>query len=145
MLVESLLAMTLLTADKQHGRLDIDIQQEDKNNVNKDLNQYDTTLFDKESKSISDALKQKEKKKQQEIKNHMFHNQTGTSTRLDETKNVLFGTSSQIDRGSNSDKKPYIQNEQSRNILPYILISVGAVFMIAFMIFTIQRRRASRR
>ncbi|WP_323703685.1 type VII secretion protein EssA [Mammaliicoccus sp. Dog046] len=145
MLVESLLAMTLLTADKQHGSLDIDIQQEDKDNVNKDLNQYDTTLFDKDSKSINDAIKKKEQKKNQDIKNNMFHNQTGPSTRLDETKNVLFGPSSQKDRGSNSDKKPYIQNEQERNILPYILISVGAALTLGFILFSIQRRRASRR
>ena len=41
--------MTLLTADSPSGSLDIQVDQEEKENVNKDLN-HDTTLFDKDSK-----------------------------------------------------------------------------------------------
>ena len=50
MLIEGLITMTLLTADSPRGSLDIQVDQEEKENVNKDLNQYDTTLFDKDSK-----------------------------------------------------------------------------------------------
>lgn len=141
MLIEGLLTLTLLTADNQHGSLDIDVKQEDKENINNDLNQYDTTLFDKDSKAVNDRIKEKKQEKEQDIKNNMFHDQTGPSTRLDETKKILFTSTTDSEKGSQSDKSPYIQNKQEKNILPYILLSIGAFLTIGFVIFSIRRGR----
>lgn len=126
MLVEGLLTLTLLTADNQRGSLDIDVKQEEQENINNDLDQYDTTLFDKDSKAVNDRIKEKKQKKEQDIKNNMFHQQAGQPTRLDETKKILFTPTTASTKGSESDKSPYIQNKQEKNILPYILLSIGA-------------------
>ena len=80
MIIESMIAMTLLTADNHRGDLNIEIDQEDKENVNKDIKEYDTTLFDKDSKSINDAIKQQQKNKDEKVKNNLF--KTKRVTRL---------------------------------------------------------------
>ena len=140
MLIEGLITMTLLTADSPRGSLDIQVDQEEKENVNKDLNQYDTTLFDKDSKKVNDALKKQREKKDNKIKNGMFQNQASKNTRLDETKKGLFSpTNAEI--AVESDKSPYIQNKQEKNVVPYILLSIGAFLTVGFVIFSIRRGR----
>lgn len=140
MLIEGLLTMTLLTTDSPRGSLDIQIDQEEKENVNKDLNQYDTTLFDKDSKKINDALKKQREKKDNKIKDSMFQNQASKNTRLDETKKVLFSPTNS-EKAVESDKSPYIQNKQEKNVFPYILLSIGAFLTVGFVIFSIRRGR----
>ncbi|WP_301560459.1 type VII secretion protein EssA [Staphylococcus epidermidis] len=140
MLIEGLITMTLLTADSPRGSLDIQVDQEEKENVNKDLNQYDTTLFDKDSKKVNDALKKQREKKDNKIKNGMFQNQAGKNTRLDETKKVLFSPTN-AEKAVESDKSPYIQNKQEKNVVPYILLSIGAFLTVGFVIFSIRRGR----
>ena len=140
MLIEGLMTMTLLTADSPRGRLDIQVDQEEKENVNKDLNQYDTTLFDKDSKKVNDALKKQREKKDNKIKNGMFQNQASKNTRLDETKKVLFSPTN-AEKAVESDKSPYIQNKQEKNVVPYILLSLGAFLTVGFVIFSIRRGR----
>ena len=140
MLIEGLLTMTLLTTDSPRGSLDIQIDQEEKENVNKDLNQYDTTLFDKDSKKVNDALKKQREKKDNKIKNGMFQNQASKNTRLDETKKVLFSPTN-AEKAVESDKSPYIQNKQEKNVFPYILLSIGAFLTVGFVIFSIRRGR----
>lgn len=140
MLIEGLMTMTLLTADSPRGSLDIQIDQEEKENVNKDLNQYDTTLFDKDSKKVNDALKKQREKKDNKIKNGMFQNQASKNTRLDETKKVLFSPTN-AEKAVESDKSPYIQNKQEKNVVPYILLSIGAFLTVGFVIFSIRRGR----
>lgn len=140
MLIEGLLTMTLLTADSPRGSLDIQVDQEEKENVNKDLNQYDTTLFDKDSKKVNDALKKQREKKDNKIKNGMFQNQASKNTRLDETKKVLFSPTN-AEKAVESDKSPYIQNKQEKNVVPYILLSIGAFLTVGFVIFSIRRGR----
>ena len=140
MLIEGLITMTLLTADSPRGSLDIQVDQEEKENVNKDLNQYDTTLFDKDSKKVNDALKKQREKKDNKIKNGMFQNQASKNTRLDETKKVLFSPTN-AEKAVESDKSPYIQNKQEKNVVPYILMSIGAFLTVGFVIFSIRRGR----
>lgn len=140
MLIEGLITMTLLTADSPRGSLDIQVDQEEKENVNKDLNQYDTTLFDKDSKKVNDALKKQREKKDNKIKNDMFQNQASKNTRLDETKKVLFSPTN-AEKAVESDKSPYIQNKQEKNVVPYILLSIGAFLTVGFVIFSIRRGR----
>lgn len=140
MLIEGLLTMTLLTADSPRGSLDIQVDQEEKENVNKDLNQYDTTLFDKDSKKVNDALKKQREKKDNKIKDSMFQNQASKNTRLDETKKVLFSPTNS-EKAVESDKSPYIQNKQEKNVVPYILLSIGAFLTVGFVIFSIRRGR----
>ena len=140
MLIEGLITMTLLTADSPRGSLDIQVDQEEKENVNKDLNQYDTTLFDKDSKKVNDALKKQREKKDNKIKNGMFQNQASKNTRLDETKKVLFSPTN-AEKAVESDKSPYIQNKQEKNVVPYILLSIGAFLSVVFVIFSIRRGR----
>lgn len=140
MLIEGLITMTLLTADSSRGSLDIQVDQEEKENVNKDLNQYDTTLFDKDSKKVNDALKKQREKKDNKIKNGMFQNQASKNTRLDETKKVLFSPTN-AEKAVESDKSPYIQNKQEKNVVPYILLSIGAFLTVGFVIFSIRRGR----
>lgn len=140
MLIEGLITMTLLTADSPRGSLDIQVDQEEKENVHKDLNQYDTTLFDKDSKKVNDALKKQREKKDNKIKNGMFQNQASKNTRLDETKKVLFSPTN-AEKAVESDKSPYIQNKQEKNVVPYILLSIGAFLTVGFVIFSIRRGR----
>lgn len=140
MLIEGLITMTLLTADSPRGSLDIQVDQEEKENVNKDLNRYDTTLFDKDSKNVNDALKKQREKKDNKIKNGMFQNQASKNTRLDETKKVLFSPTN-AEKAVESDKSPYIQNKQEKNVVPYILLSIGAFLTVGFVIFSIRRGR----
>ncbi|TXD21047.1 type VII secretion protein EssA [Staphylococcus haemolyticus] len=140
MLIEGLLTMTLLTTDSPRGSLDIQIDQEEKENVNKDLNQYDTTLFDKDSKKVNDALKKQREKKDNKIKDSMFQNQASKNTRLVETKKVLFSPTNS-EKAVESDKSPYIQNKQEKNVFPYILLSIGAFLTVGFVIFSIRRGR----
>lgn len=140
MLIEGLLTMTLLTADSPRGSLDIQVDQEEKENVNQDLNQYDTTLFDKDSKKVNDALKKQREKKDNKIKDSMFQNQASKNTRLDETKKVLFSPTNS-EKAVESDKSPYIQNKQEKNVFPYILLSIGAFLTVGFVIFSIRRGR----
>ena len=140
MLIEGLITMTLLTADSPRGSLDIQVDQEEKENVNKDLNQYDTTLFDKDSKKVNDALKKQREKKDNKIKNGMFQNQASKNTRLDETKKVLFSPTN-AEKAVESDKSPYIQNKQEKNVVPYILLSIGVFLTVGFVIFSIRRGR----
>lgn len=140
MLIEGLLTMTLLTADSPRGSLDIQVDQEEKENVNKDLNQYDTTLFDKDSKKVNDALKKQREKKDNKIKDSMFQNQASKNTRLDETKKVLFSPTNS-EKAVESDKSPYIQNKQEKNVFPYILLSIGTFLTVGFVIFSIRRGR----
>ena len=140
MLIEGLITMTLLTADSPRGSLDIQVDQEENENVNKDFNQYDTTLFDKDSKKVNDALKKQREKKDNKIKNGMFQNQASKNTRLDETKKVLFSPTN-AEKAVESDKSPYIQNKQEKNVVPYILLSIGAFLTVGFVIFSIRRGR----
>ena len=140
MLIEGLITMTLLTADSPSGSLDIQVDQEEKENINKDLNQYDTTLFDKDSKKVNDALKKQREKKDNKIKNSMFQNQASKNTRLDETKKVLFSPTN-AEKAVESDKSPYIQDKQEKNVVPYILLSIGAFLTVGFVIFSIRRGR----
>ena len=140
MLIEGLITMTLLTADSPSGSLDIQVDQEEKENVNKDLNQYDTTLFDKDSKKVNDALKKQREKKDNKIKNSMFQNQASKNTRLDETKKVLFSPTN-AEKAVESDKSPYIQDKQEKNVVPYILLSIGAFLTVGFVIFSIRRQK----
>ena len=135
MLIEGLITMTLLTADSPRGSLDIQVDQEEKENVNKDLNRYD-----KDRKKVNDALKKQREKKDNKIKNGMFQNQASKNTRLDETKKVLFSPTN-AEKAVESDKSPYIQNKQEKNVVPYILLSIGAFLTVGFVIFSIRRGR----
>ena len=54
----------------------------------------------------------------------MFQNQASKNTRLDETKSIVFPTNAE--KAVESDKSPYIQDKQEKNVVPYILLSIGA-------------------
>ena len=116
MLIEGLTMMTLLTANPHQGDLDIRVDDEDQQNVNKDSN----------------------------IKNNLFQKQAGNKSRLDETKHVLFSNKN-LNKTAESDKSPYLQDKQKKNFFPYILLSIGAFLTIGFMVFTIQRGRRVKR
>lgn len=70
----------------------------------------------------------------------MFQNQASKNTRLDETKKVLFSPTN-AEKAVESDKSPYIQNKQEKNVVPYILLSIGAFLTVGFVIFSIRRGR----
>ena len=131
MLMNSVIALTFLTASSNNGGLNIDVQQEEEKRINNDLNQYDTTLFNKDSKAVNDAIAKQKKERQQQIKNDMFQNQASHSTRLNETKKVLFSKSN-LEKTSESDKSPYI------------LMSVGAFLTLGFVIFSIHKGRRTK-
>ena len=99
------------------------MQQEEEKRINNDLNQYDTTLFNKDSKAVNDAIAKQKKERQQQIKNDMFQNQASHSTRLIKLK-VLFSKSN-LEKTSESDKALY-SKQAGEKIFPYILMSVGA-------------------
>ncbi len=54
------------------------MQQEEEKRINNDLNQYDTTLFNKDSKAVNDAIAKQKKERQQQIKNDMFQSKRVT-------------------------------------------------------------------
>ena len=89
---------------------------------------------------VNDALKKQREKKDNKIKNGMFQNQASKNTRLDETKKVLFSPTN-AEKAVESDKSPYIQNKQEKNVVPYILLSIGAFLTVGFVIFSIRRGR----
>lgn len=62
MLMNSVIALTFLTASSNNGGLNIDVQQEEEKRINNDLNQYDTTLFNKDSKEVNDAIAKQKKR-----------------------------------------------------------------------------------
>ncbi|OHP70624.1 type VII secretion protein EssA [Staphylococcus sp. HMSC062A05] len=144
MLIEGLTMMTLLTANPHQGDLDIRVDDEDQQNVNKDIKEYDTTLFDDESKKINQRIKEHQQNKDSNIKNNLFQKQAGNKSRLDETKHVLFSNKN-LNKTAESDKSPYLQDKQKKNFFPYILLSIGAFLTIGFMVFTIQRGRRVKR
>lgn len=61
MLMNSVIAFNFLTASSNNGGLNIDVQQEEEKRINNDLNQYDTTLFNKDSKAVNDAIAKQKK------------------------------------------------------------------------------------
>lgn len=144
MFIESAMTLMLLATDQQNGRLNIDVQQESQENENRNINTYDPTLFDKNSREINDKLKAQKKAQTTRIKQHMFQDGAGKSTRLSETKKVLF-TSDQSSKGKEIDKAPYIQKIQEKNIFPYILMSIGAFLTLGFVILTIKKVRKRER
>ncbi|MDT4001523.1 type VII secretion protein EssA, partial [Staphylococcus aureus] len=97
----------------------------------------------KDSKAVNDAIAKQKKERQQQIKNDMFQNQASHPTRLNETKKVLFSKSN-LEKTSESDKSPYIQNKQEKKIFPYILMSVGAFLTLGFVIFSIHKGRRTK-
>ncbi len=90
MLMNSVIALTFLTASSNNGGLNIDVQQEEEKRINNDLNQYDTTLFNKDSKAVNDAIAKQKKERQQQIKNRYVSNQASHSTRPTKLKSVIF-------------------------------------------------------
>ncbi len=67
------------------------MQQEEEKRINNDLNQYDTTLFNKDSKEVNDAIAKQKKERQQQI-NERFKS-SESLTRLTKLKKVLFSKS----------------------------------------------------
>lgn len=113
MLMNSVIALTFLTASSNNGGLNIDVQQEEEKRINNDLNQYDTTLFNKDSKAVNDAIVKQKKERQQQIKNDMFQNQASHSTRLNETKKVLFSKSN-LEKTSRVIKAPIFKTSRRK-------------------------------
>ena len=124
MLIEGLITMTLLTADSPRGSLDIQVDQEEKENVNKDLNQYDTTLFDKDSKKVNDALKKQREKKDNKIKMVCFRTKRVKILAWMKLK-VLFSPTN-AEKLWRVIKVPIFKINRRKNVVPYILLSIGA-------------------
>lgn len=144
MIISSMLTLQLMTVMKDNssnGDLKIDVQQEENDeNLNKDLDQYDTPLFNEESQSLENKLHKKKEDKEHKVKNNLFSDQTGQSSRLTETKNQLFHSNKTSD---GVDKAPYIQKRRERHLFPYFLICIGVFLTITFMIVTLKRKRES--
>lgn len=143
MVTASLLTLQLLLGqvDNQNGSLEIDTSdQEVTENKNKDLDRYDTTLFNEDSQSVNSQLKAQRLKKMQNIKNDMFHDNAGKSSRLSETKKQLFGPMSDKNK-VRYDKVPYTQQTQRKSIFTYLMMAGGLLLMIVFITYTIIRRR----
>ncbi|MCE5044136.1 type VII secretion protein EssA [Staphylococcus chromogenes] len=136
MILESVLVFSLL-GTTNNGGLEIQVDQEATENVNKDLNEYDTPLFNQESKDLNKAIQQQKEMHQQQIKETMFNNEQRPTSQVADTKRTLFEQQEDM----STTKAPYIQQDQEKNILPYFLMSVGALFTIGFAILTISKWR----
>ncbi|MCE5154087.1 type VII secretion protein EssA [Staphylococcus hyicus] len=136
MLFESMLALSILGTSAHNGGLEIQVDQETKENVNKNLNEYDTPLFNKESETLNSEIQKKKDARQQTIKQSMFENYQRSTSQIADTKRTLFE-----EHKETTTKAPYIQQDQEKNILPYFLMSVGALFTIGFAILTISKWR----
>ncbi|MGV3129738.1 type VII secretion protein EssA [Staphylococcus sp. IVB6181] len=143
MIAASLLTMHLFIgqADSHNGSLEIDTsEQEATENKNKDLDRYDTTLFNDDSQSVNNMLKEKQMNKMQDVKKDMFQEEAGESSRLSETKKQLFGPVSDKQK-VRYDKVPYTQEAQKKSIFTYLMMAGGLILMISFIAYTIIRRR----
>ncbi|UXU54855.1 type VII secretion protein EssA [Staphylococcus agnetis] len=136
MLFESMLALSILGASAHNGGLEIQVDQETKENVNKDLNEYNTPLFNQESETLNSEIQKKKEARQQKIKQSMFETHQRPTSQVADTKRTLFE-----EHKETTQKAPYIQQDQEKNILPYFLMSVGALFTIGFAIVTISKWR----
>lgn len=136
MLFESMLALSILGTSAHNGGLEIQVDQETKENVNKNLNEYDTPLFNKESETLNSEIQKKKYARQQTIKQSMFENYQRSTSQIADTKRTLFE-----EHKEPTTKASYIQQDQEKNILPYFLMSVGALFTIGFAILTISKWR----
>ncbi|UXU64130.1 type VII secretion protein EssA [Staphylococcus agnetis] len=136
MLFESMLALSILGASAHNGGLEIQVDQETKENVNKDLNEYNTPLFNQESETLNSEIQKKKEARQQKIKQSMFETHQRPASQVADTKRTLFE-----EHKETTQKAPYIQQDQEKNILPYFLMSVGALFTIGFAILTISKWR----
>ncbi|SUK17534.1 Putative secretion system component EssA [Staphylococcus agnetis] len=136
MLFESMLALSILGASAHNGGLEIQVDQETKENVNKDLNEYNTPLFNQESETLNSEIQKKKEARQQKIKQSMFETHQRPTSQVADTKRTLFE-----EHKETAQKAPYIQQDQEKNILPYFLMSVGALFTIGFAIVTISKWR----
>ncbi|MCO4331809.1 MULTISPECIES: type VII secretion protein EssA [Staphylococcus] len=136
MILESILALSILGTTTHNGGLEIKVDQETKENVNKNLNEYDTPLFNKESETLNSEIQKKKDARQQTIKQSMFENHQRSTSQIADTKRTLFE-----EHKEPTTKAPYIQQDQEKNILPYFLMSVGALFTIGFAILTISKWR----
>ncbi|ARJ50994.1 type VII secretion protein EssA [Staphylococcus lutrae] len=137
MLVESLLGLTLIGTSVNNGGLEIQVDQETEENVNQDLNQYDTPLFNQESETLNTEIKNKKDAREKQIKQAMFNDNERPSSQVVDTKRALF--ESKEDKATT--KAPYIQQDQEKNILPYFLMSIGALLTIGFAVLTISKWR----
>ncbi|UXU57157.1 type VII secretion protein EssA [Staphylococcus agnetis] len=136
MLFKSMLALSILGASAHNGGLEIQVDQETKENVNKDLNEYNTPLFNQESETLNSEIQKKKEARQQKIKQSMFETHQRPISQVADTKRTLFE-----EHKETTQKAPYIQQDQEKNILPYFLMSVGALFTIGFAIVTISKWR----
>ena len=137
MLLESVLVFSLLGTTGNNGGLEIQVDQETKENVNKNLNEYDTPLFNQESKTLNKAIQEQKDAQQQQIKQTMFIDNQRPTSQVADTKRTLFEQHEE----PSTTKAPYIQQDQKKNSLPYFLMSVGALFTIGFACFTIFKWR----
>ncbi|AVO03101.1 type VII secretion protein EssA [Staphylococcus simulans] len=126
--------------DNHNGSLEINVQSEETTeNKNKDLNQYDTSLFNEDSKTINNKLKENRIEKVENIKNEMFKQTAGQTSHLNETKRQIFTSNSHTPLETN--KVPYHQKNTKKNMVSYIMISFGLLFMTGFIWFTLIQRR----
>ena len=138
MIIESMIAMTLLTADNHRGDLNIEIDQEDKENVNKDIKEYDTTLFDKDSKSINDAIKQQHK--DEKVKIICFKTKRVTRLAWMKQSTYCFPIKVQIMLW-----RVIIYTRQTKEKhLSLHLVKYRGSFDVRFVIFSIRRGRRSK-
>ncbi|UEX90021.1 type VII secretion protein EssA [Staphylococcus ratti] len=137
MLLESLLALSIIGNTAHNGGLEIHVEEETKERVNKDLDQYNTPLFNQESKALNDEIKKKKDQHQQHIKQSMFDKHQRPPSHVADTKRTLFEKQEE----TSTTKAPYIQQDQEKNILPYFLMSVGALFTVGFALLTISKWR----
>ncbi|MHD0398637.1 type VII secretion protein EssA [Staphylococcus simulans] len=126
--------------DDHNGSLEINVQSEETiENENKDLNQYDTSLFDKDSQAINNKIKEKQIKKVTDVKRDMFHKTAGQTSHLTESKRELF--TSAHPKSMETNKVAYHQKNTKKNILSYFMVSIGLLFMIGVICFTLIQRR----
>ncbi|MDK7115199.1 type VII secretion protein EssA [Staphylococcus pettenkoferi] len=127
-------------ADIQDGSLQIDTNGETRESKNINLDQYDTELFNDKSREINKAIKKKELKKSDEVKDSLFKDNTKAESNLKNLKASLF-TSSEKSSETYTKQQSYIQTEKFNLLSIQAIVGTAIISMIIITAGIVWRKK----
>ncbi|ASE36826.1 type VII secretion protein EssA [Staphylococcus pettenkoferi] len=127
-------------ADIQDGSLQIDTNDETRESKNINLDQYNTELFNDKSREINKAIKKKELKKSDEVKDSLFKDNTKAESNLKNLKASLF-TSSEKSSETYTKQQSYIQTEKFNLLSIQAIVGTAIISMIIITAGIVWRKK----
>lgn len=127
-------------ADIQDGSLQIDTNGETRESKNINMDQYDTELFNDKSREINKAIKKKELKKSDEVKDSLFKDNTKAESNLKNLKASLF-TSSEKSSETYTKQQSYIQTEKFNLLSIQAIVGTAIISMIIITAGIVWRKK----